>query len=552
FNFQKLLPHKLSQYGPGLAVGDVDGNGTEDLFIGGSYQHKGKFLLQQKDGKFIEKDLLPGTDYSKQQEDEGVLLFDAAGKGRQDLYIVSGSVENPPGSPNYRDRFYENLGGGKFVEDTDAIPRTCISGSCVKAADYDRDGDLDLFVGGRVIPGQYPSPVSSRILRNDSRNGKVKFTDVTAQVAPFLNNIGMVTDAIWTDFNNDGWQDLILVGEWMPVTFLENDHGKRFINVTASTGIGDQIGWWNSITGGDFKNDGRTDYVVGNLGTNTLYKTVGNKPVSIYAKDFDGDGSFDAIPTIYIPDSQGVLREFPAFGRDDMIKQMIGTRRKFPTYHQFALAGINDILSPQEQKGEILYRANNMRSCFVENLGNNRFRMSPLPVNAQFAPVYGMVADDMDGDGNLDLVCTGNDFGTEVFTGRYDALNGLLLKGDGKGDFTPETISQSGIYIPGDGKSLVKVLGADGSYLLFAGQNQGPVKVFRDDSSQILVRLLPMDAWAIIHYQGGASRKEEFYYGSSFQSQSGRFLRLNPRVSSVDIYDYAGNKRQAYPAQGHK
>ncbi|HVB03024.1 MAG TPA: VCBS repeat-containing protein [Chitinophagaceae bacterium] len=544
FAIQKLLPHKLSQYGPALAVGDVDGNGTDDIFIGGSFNHKGKFLLQGKDGQFKEKDLLPGQGgQAKMQEDEGALLFDANGDGLPDLYIVSGSVENPPGSPNYQDRFYLNKGHGKFEEDSAALPVCHISGSCVKAADYDRDGDLDLFVGGRVNPGSYPMPVSSRILRNDSRDGQVKFTDVTDQVAPFLHHIGMVTDAIWTDFNNDGWPDLILVGEWMPVTFLENDHGKKFINVTDSTGIENQVGWWNSIVGGDFNNDGKIDYIVGNLGLNSLYRGSDKYPVSIYAKDFDGDGYYDAIPTLYFPDSEGVLREYPAFGRDDMIKQMNSIRRQFPDYHSYAVATIHDILSPQQLHGALIYRANNMQSCYIENMGNGKFRMSPLPMKAQFAPIYGMVVDDVDGDGNLDLVCNGNDFGTEVFTGRYDALNGLVLKGDGKGHFTPESIAQSGIYIPGDGKSLVKLLGPRNTYLLAAGQNQGPVKVFRDNDPCGVIRLQPMDAYALIHYRNGKTRKEEFYYGSSFLSESGRFLRISPLISSVDIYDFEGKSR---------
>lgn len=556
FNLEKLLPHKLSQYGPGLAVGDVDGNGTDDIFIGGSLKYKGKFLLQGTDGKFTEKDLLPGKDGdSKMQEDEGVLLFDANGDGKPDLYIVSGSVENPPGSPNYCDRFYVNDGHGNFIEDSMALPKCYTSGSCVKAADYDRDGRLDLFVGGRVDPWKYPVPVSSRILRNDSKDGHVKFTDVTDQVAPCLHNIGMVTDAIWTDFNNDGWPDLILCGEWMPVTFLENDHGKRFINVTDSTGIANQVGWWNSIAGGDFNNDGKTDYIVGNLGLNTLYRGTDKEPLGIYAGNFTGGGNndnmasigeenYDAIPTEYFPDSSGVRREYPVFGRDDMIKQMINLRRKFPDYHSFAVATIQDILSPEEMKHALIYKANNLQSCYIQNMGNGKFRMTPLPINAQFAPIYGIVVDDMDGDGNLDVICNGNDYGTEVFTGRYDALNGLLLKGDGKGGFIPESIRQSGIYIPGDGKSLVKLLGAGGSYLVAAGQNQGPLKIFRLDSVSRTVRLQPMDAYAIIHYKNGKSRKEEFYYGTSFQSASSRFLKLGPQVDSADIYDFEGKERQ--------
>ncbi len=544
FQTQSMLPHKLSQYGPGLAVGDVDGNGEEDIFIGGSLNHKGTFLLQQPDGTFVEKDLLPGQDGgAKTQEDEGVLLFDADNDGHPDLYIVSGSVESPAGSSNYQDRFYHNDGHGHFTYEPDALPQFHTSGSCVIASDYDHDGDLDLFVGGRVIPNKYPAPASSHILRNDSKNGHVKFTDVTSTVAPMLKNIGLVTDAIWTDFNNDGWPDLVICGEWMPVTFLENDHGKKFINVTKQTGIDDQVGWWNSITAGDFNNDGRTDYIVGNLGLNSLYQASSKRPVGIYAGDFAQNGMFEAIPTVYFPDSTGTYKEYPAQGRDDLFRELLMIGQKYPSYSAFGRATIHDILSPQDLKGALIYHANNLQSCYIENLGNGKFTMKPLPVQAQFAPVFGMATGDFNNDGNLDILLSGNESGIEPQIGNYDAFNGLLLEGDGKGDFNPVSLEQSGIYIPGDGKATVTVAGSDGSELIAASQNKGPLKIFRDREKGVIVPLLPNDAYAILHLDNGKTRKQEFYYGSSFLSASGRFMRLSRHVTSVDVYDFMGNKR---------
>ncbi|MBD0280067.1 MAG: VCBS repeat-containing protein, partial [Flavisolibacter sp.] len=266
FNYQKLLPHKLSQYGPPVAVGDVDNNSLDDLFIGASASYTGVFLLQQPNGTFIQKELPPATGRDvRKPEMMGVLLFDADGDGDLDLYTCSGSNEFKANTRNYQDQFYVNTGRGNFAYDSAALPLNFTSKSCVKAADFDGDGDLDLFVGGRVHPERYPEPVSSFIYRNDSKDGKIKFTDVTAEVAPFLKDIGLVCDAVWSDYDNDGWVDLVLAGEWMPITILKNNKGK-FQHQTTNSRLQTLFGWWSSITAGDFDNDGDIDYVVGNLG----------------------------------------------------------------------------------------------------------------------------------------------------------------------------------------------------------------------------------------------------------------------------------------------
>ncbi|HLX91674.1 MAG TPA: VCBS repeat-containing protein, partial [Puia sp.] len=321
FNIQKLLPHKFSEYGPAVAVGDIDGNGLEDFVVGGSSGYSAQLFLQQPNGKFKQRPLMSGLQASRKlADDEGILLFDADGDGDLDLYICSGGYENQAGSEAYQDRLYVNDGKGNFTLDSAALPRNFTSKFCVRAADFDHDGDLDLFVSGRVEPGKYPQPVSSFILRNDSKNGHIKFTDVTNEVAKDLNNIGMVCDAIWTDFDNDGWPDLVLAGEWMPITFLHNDKGK-FSNITPSTGIAGHTGWWNTIVAGDFDNDGDIDYIVGNLGRNSFYRASEAYPVRVYGKDFDNNGVYDMITSLYLPDKDGEKKEFPSESRDDLLKQ---------------------------------------------------------------------------------------------------------------------------------------------------------------------------------------------------------------------------------------
>jgi hypothetical protein len=474
--------------------------------------------------------------------DGGLLLFDANGDGKLDLYVAGSGYRDTPNSPSYQDRLYLNDGKGNFTLAADALPKNFTSKLCVRACDYNKDGKLDLFVSGRVDPWRYPNPVSSMILRNDSKDGHVKFTDVTAEVAPALKNIGLVSDVLFTDFDNDGWPDLILAGEWMPVTFLKNDHGK-FLDVTAKSGVGDKFGWWNSITAGDFRHTGRTDYIVGNVGENTLFQASDQYPVYITAGEFELNGQYDAIPSIFLPDQNGDKKEFPLQGKDDLIKQMISLKPKFPDYKSFAVATMNDILSPEQQKKALRLKANLLKSCFLRNDGNGKFSLIPLPVEAQFSALDGMETGDFDGDGNLDVVMAGNDYGTEVSIGRYDAFNGLILKGDGKGNFKPLSILQSGIYIPGDAKALVKLRDTKGNILLAASQHKDSLKVFKWNRVSKTVNVNPHDAYALIRYKNGKIDKQEFYYGSSFLSQSARFIQTNGSVSEVIIFDNNGKSR---------
>lgn len=542
FAIQNLIPHKFSEYSPSLAVGDIDGNGLDDIIVGGSYSFSAQEFLQQPNGKFIQKSLLTGKDtLNKQRQDEGILLFDANGDGYPDLYIASGGFQGERETASYQDKLYINDGKGNFTEAKDALPQNFTSKFCVRAIDYDKDGDLDLFVSGRIDPKNYPKPVSSFIFRNDSKNGIVKFTDVTSSVAPSLKNIGLVCDASFTDFNNDGWPDLILAGEWMPVTFLENDKGV-FKNVTSETGIQNNLGWWNTIVSGDFDNDGKMDYIVGNLGQNSFFKASDKYPVSVIAKDFDNNGTYDAFLSLYLPASQTDTerKDFPAESRDEILKEMPSLRKKFETYKSFAVAPIDSILSPQQREGALKLHANYFSSVFLKNNGNGKFTAIPLPAQAQISVLDGMAVGDYNGDGNLDVVINGNDYGTEPIIGRYDALNGLMLEGDGKGNFKGLPISKSGIYIPGDGKALVSLRGSKGKTLLAASQNKGPLKIFRLKQNQKFIALKPLDESAVIYYKDGRKQKREIGYGSSFLSQSGRFLAVDENVLSVEIRNSKG------------
>jgi hypothetical protein len=544
FTIQSLLPHKFSEYCPALAVGDLDANGLDDLVIGGNQNNPATLLLQQPDGKFRQKDL--DTKFAGNgSKDEGILVFDANGDGKPDIYIARGGYKAASDSSGYQDVLYINDGSGNFMPDSAALPANHGSKLCVRGFDYNNDGKMDLFVSGRVQPAKYPKPVSSFIFRNDSRDGHVRFTDVTDEVAPGLRNIGLVCDALFTDFNGDGQTDLIVVGEWMPVTFFKNVTGK-FVLATEASGVSNRRGWWNSIAAGDFRHTGRMDYIVGNVGLNSLYQASEQYPVSVTAKEFDNNGAYIAIPSLYLPDTRGEKKEFPAMGRDDIARQMPVIKKKFPNYKPFALATMDEILTPDERKSAIRLQANTMQSAYLRNDGGGKFTMLPLPIEAQVSVINGIIVDDFDGDGNLDVLLNGNDFGTEVGIGRYDALNGLLLKGDGAGNFAPLTMSQSGIDIPGNGKALVKLRGSSGRYLVAASQNRGPLKLYESNKRSMQIPVDRDEIRAILHFKDGGLQQTELYNGSSFLSQSGRFLTVGKKVSSVEIFNRSGTSRKIF------
>jgi hypothetical protein len=348
----------------------------------------------------------------------------------------------------------------------------------VRDADFDKDGDLDLFVGGRVEPGAYPKPVSCAILRNDTKGNEVKFTDVTNEVAPGLINIGLTCDAVWADYDNDGWNDLILAGEWMPITFFHNENGK-LINQTATSGISDKSGWWNCITATDINNDGRIDFIAGNLGENSFFSAKSKYPVNNYYGDFDNNGTAKTITTKYLKDKKGNYREYIAVSRDEVVDQVPSVKKKYLKYNTFAEAPFDKILNADAIKKSLHNTANYFSSVVLKNIGNGKFELTALPVPAQLSSVTSIITDDFNTDGKTDLFLLTNDYGMEVFNGRLDAMNGLVLVGDGKGNFNPLKIKESGVYIPYSSKALAIVKNKSYGSLIVVSQNKGLLKVFK-------------------------------------------------------------------------
>ncbi|MBN4072558.1 VCBS repeat-containing protein [Crocinitomix catalasitica] len=461
FSREILLPHKLSQLGPFLSAGDVNGDGLEDFYVSGSTSFSGSLYIQAENERFIEKS--GPWKNQKGREELGSLLFDADNDGDLDLYVVSGSNEINMFSPLMRDQLYINDGRGNFKNETNnRLPPMYTSGQQITSADFDKDGDIDLFVPGRQVPVMYPLAPKSHLLRND--NGK--FTEITL-VSGDLMSPGLITDAIFDDFDQDGDLDLIAVGEWMPISFYENTNG-RFLNVTQKYKTDGDVGWWMSIEKGDFNGDGKNDYVVGNIGENNKFHPGKNKPLEIYVEDFDQNGVQDIVLGKY---QNGHC--YPVRGRQCSSEQMPFIKDKFPTFDEFAVADLDKIYGPDKLKNAMHFSATNFSSSILLSTPDG-FTLQRLPPTAQMGPLNGIEIFDVDMDGNLDIVAVGNNFGAEVETIRYDGGRGTVLLGNGFGGFTELSINESGFFVWYDAKDIIRI-----KNLIIVSSNNAPLKIFR-------------------------------------------------------------------------
>ena len=468
FEREILIPHKMSTLGPSLAIADVNGDNLEDFFIGGPSGQAGALYLQQGGGAFQASNSSPWSSDNK-SEDVGALFFDADGDGDQDLYVVSGGNDFVETSKHLQDRIYFNDGKGNFSKSTNALPKMIVSGGKATAGDYDGDGDLDLFVGGRQIPGKYGYAARSYVLKNE--NGK--FSDVTGEVAPEIAEIGMVADGIWNDYDNDGDTDLVVLGEWMPISFFENDNGK-LKNTTEDRGFDYTTGWWNCIIPVDIDNDGDTDFIAGNLGLNIKYKASESQPFKAYVKDFDGNQTNDVYLGYY--DKDGVC--YPVRGRECSSQQLNFITTDFPSYEEFAAASIDEVLG-ERQDGAILHEAKMFESVVIINDGSGDFEIEFLPNEAQIAPVFGAVVYDWNGDAVNDLFVAGNYFNREVETTRSDAGIGCLLFGDAENLFNPVHPIASGIYAANDVRAVKLIKDDQGRPMILVANNNAPLQVFK-------------------------------------------------------------------------
>lgn len=472
FLVEPLLPHQNSQLGPGLTVGDVNNDGLDDFFIGNSKNEKGALFIQDKDGGFVEMEGPWAED--KGFEDVGAVFGDFDNDGDQDLYVVSGGNDVAIAKEHYQDRLYLNTPDG-FVKYENTIPSISSSGLKVLPMDFDDDGDLDIFIGGRIQPGYYIQPPQSYILENKGgSDSTLRFKDVTAKVAPGLQNLGMVTDALWFDYNDDGNNDLILAGEWMPITFFEND-GSQFVNVTEKLNFENTVGWWNTIEATDVDNDGDLDLIAGNLGLNSKYKSTQESPFEIYVNDFDENNRQDIVLSVT---KKGV--KLPVRGRECSSQQIPMIKRNFETYASFASATLEDIYGKGMLEKSTHKSVNTFAHHWFENKTKGKFEMHQLPIESQFSSINDIVVFDYNEDGFPDFLVAGNLYDTEVETPRSDSSIGLVLQNDGKKGFLSIPMIESGLLINKEAKVIAPIkLGNTDESGFVLGLNNDSLKVLK-------------------------------------------------------------------------
>lgn len=473
FKDEVLLPYQLSKQGPALAKADVNGDGLEDVFIGGAIGQLAALYLQDNEGKF-HMALPDAWTADAVCEDVNAVFFDVDKDGDMDLYVVSGGNEYGDQSPEYADRLYINDGKGNFTKNADALPAMLSSKQAVAVGDFDNDGDEDLFVGGRGVPGSFPLPSPSYLLRNDSKNGVIRFTDVTTDVNAALQKPGMVTAAAWVDLDNDHFPELIMAGDWMPVMLFKNN-GRKLEDISQSSGLYNLNGMWSTITATDVDGDGDTDFILGNCGYNDQFsKTNKDRPLQLYVNDFDDNGTIDAVMCYYI---QG--KSYPMASRDELLDQVNPLKKKYVKYKDYADATIQDIFSKNKLNASLVLHCDELASGILYNDGKNHFSFKPLPLQAQFSKMFGFIADDFDKDGVKDIVCGGNFYPYRVQLGRSDASLGVLLKGTANSSFEAVEPSLSGLFMDGDVRAITRVKNKNGESMIVVAKNDDAVQVIK-------------------------------------------------------------------------
>lgn len=465
---QQLLLTQHSKGGPCFAAANINGVVGDELFIGGSKGNPSTIWILNDQNRYVKTQKLDSI-----YEDTDASFFDYDSDGDLDLYVASGGNEFNKGAPSYIDRLYENLGASGFKLTQGKLPKNTSATSCIRPYDYDKDGDIDIFVGSNIVPKSYPENPKNYFLTNE--NGTYVETQINE-----LSNIGMVKDAIWSDIDNDGWNDLLLVGDWMPITVFKNHSGvlKKwdFQILNKSNQAITSNGWWRSIAQGDFDNDGDIDFIIGNQGLNNFVNPSEEYPIYIYNKDYDENGSIDPIVAIYYDTEKG-KELMPLHSRDDVMKQLTLLKDKYQTYGQFAKADFKSLLNIDEL-GDVSLKATIFESSYLENLGDGKFRLTSLPIECQLAPINAVFVKDFDADGNLDVLLAGNDFYAETHFGRYDGLHGVFMKGDGTGDFKSISSKESGFYVPNQASQVIEIKDIENNSLLLIGQNNEDSKLF--------------------------------------------------------------------------